>query len=386
MVKPDKKLKRILLISGITGAVYGGFRYLLPLVIPFLLAYATALWLRPSVRWIGKIIDQKLERRTDGAEKKESGEEKSTQEKSAQEKAAQKKAAKWARESLPALIGGMELVLLVTAACALLFFAGRLLISQVIMFSERFPEWLNGADLWLTGVCRRLSRITGLDEASLAAFAEAMLRSLAETVRKSTMPVLMSNSVPAFRALVGAAVFLVIYFIATVLCIREMETIRKRRSESFFHREFSIIGRRLIAVGNAWVRTQLVIMFITAALCAAGLFLIGNPYSVLFGIGIGVLDALPFLGSGSVLIPWGIVLLVRGETERALILIALFCVCYLVREIAEAHLMGDRVGLSALETLASMYIGIELFGIAGFLLGPVGLLLIEDLLEAYWTE
>ena len=116
------------------------------------------------------------------------------------------------------------------------------------------------------------------------------------------------------------------------------------------------------------------------------LFLIGNPYSVLFGIGIGILDALPVLGSGSVLIPWGLVLLARGQTGRALILIALFCICYLVREIAEARLMGDKVGLSALETLASMYVGIELFGIAGFLLGPVGLLLIEDLLEAYWTE
>ena len=52
MVKPVKKLKKILLIMGITGAVYGGFRYLLPLVIPFLLAYAAALWMRPSVRFI----------------------------------------------------------------------------------------------------------------------------------------------------------------------------------------------------------------------------------------------------------------------------------------------------------------------------------------------
>lgn len=44
--------------------------------------------------------------------------------------------------------------------------------------------------------------------------------------------------------------------------------------------------------------------------------------------------------------------------------------------------MGDRVGLSPLETLMSMYVGLELFGIVGFLLGPVGLLLIKDLVEA----
>ena len=56
MVSPEKKLKKFLLILGITGAVYGAFRYLLPLVIPFLCAYGTALFLRPSVRFLSNRI------------------------------------------------------------------------------------------------------------------------------------------------------------------------------------------------------------------------------------------------------------------------------------------------------------------------------------------
>ena len=56
MVSPEKKLKKFLLILGITGAVYGAFRYLLPLVIPFLCAYGTALFLRPSVRLLSNRI------------------------------------------------------------------------------------------------------------------------------------------------------------------------------------------------------------------------------------------------------------------------------------------------------------------------------------------
>ena len=47
MEKPGKKLKKVLLIVGITGVVYAGFKYLLPLVIPFLAAYTFALGLRP---------------------------------------------------------------------------------------------------------------------------------------------------------------------------------------------------------------------------------------------------------------------------------------------------------------------------------------------------
>ena len=49
-------------------------------------------------------------------------------------------------------------------------------------------------------------------------------------------------------------------------------------------------------------------------------------------------------------------------------------------------MMGSQVGLSPLENLMAMYVGLELFGIAGFFLGPLGLLLIEDLTEAVYRD
>ena len=52
MEKPGKKLKKLLIITGTTGAVYAGFRYLLPLVAPFLAGYVFALLLRPSARFL----------------------------------------------------------------------------------------------------------------------------------------------------------------------------------------------------------------------------------------------------------------------------------------------------------------------------------------------
>ena len=52
MEKPSRKLKKTILILGVTGAVYASFKYLLPLVIPFLIAYIFALALRPSAVWL----------------------------------------------------------------------------------------------------------------------------------------------------------------------------------------------------------------------------------------------------------------------------------------------------------------------------------------------
>ena len=102
------------------------------------------------------------------------------------------------------------------------------------------------------------------------------------------------------------------------------------------------------------------------------------------GIGIGVLDALPIFGTGTVLIPWGIACLFLGRWGRALALFGLYLICYFIREYLETRLMSNQVGLSPLETLAAVYVGLQLFGFLGFILGPLGLLLIEDLVEA-WT-
>lgn len=60
MGKPGKKLKKIFLILGITGAVYGGFKYLLPLVVPFLCAYLAAMWMGPSVRYFERRLTIRL--------------------------------------------------------------------------------------------------------------------------------------------------------------------------------------------------------------------------------------------------------------------------------------------------------------------------------------
>lgn len=353
MVSPNKKLKKIFFISGITGAVYGGFRYLLPLVIPFLLAYATALWIRPSVRYFEKKLVFHARKR------------------------------EW---HVPAsVIGGMELLFFGALLSWIFYRGGKLLLSQLSMLSERLPIWIAELDRLLTAWCRKWEIAFGLRTNYLVEFVSDLLKGLAGTVRSSSVPVLMNNSASVVRALTGGLIFLIIYFVATLLCIREMESIRERKSNSTFHREFSMIGRRLVTVADAWLKTQIIIMSITAVLCTAGLFAIGNPYSILFGIGIGIFDALPIFGAGCVLVPWGLFFMIRGQWGRAVLMIGLYVICYLVRQMLEPRLMGDKVGLSALETLVSMYVGFELFGVVGFILGPIGLLLIEDLLSIYCT-
>ncbi|MFR4783648.1 MAG: AI-2E family transporter [Pilosibacter sp.] len=126
----------------------------------------------------------------------------------------------------------------------------------------------------------------------------------------------MDRSVSALRVAVAGIVLFFIYFVAVLLTLQEMDDIREKRSRSAFRREFLVVGERIASVVSAWLKTQAFILFLTSAVCIFGLAVIGNPYSFLFGCGIGILDALPVLGAGTVLIPWGVVLLFQKAWKK----------------------------------------------------------------------
>lgn len=350
----SRKQKKAFLTAAVTAGVYFSFRYLLPLIFPFLAAYLMALFLRPSAAFFEKRLRISFRGRMIG---------------------------------IPiGVIGSVELVVLCLLLTGLLTAGGQRFMEELEHFMEELP-----------GRMRELARLGQQLEAS----AENLFHLPAGTigslfhgkglqgggqVKEILLPQLLQKSVPAAAGIVRAVVVVVLFFIASILSLQEMDELRRRRFDSMFHREFFLLGRRLAVTGSAWLKTQSVIFLMTSALSMAGLLLIGNPYYILGGIGIGVLDALPIFGTGTALVPWSLFLLFKREWGHALILFGLYLLCYFLREFTEAHLMGKKMGLSPLETLAAIYVGLQLFGLFGFLLGPIGLLIIKDFVEEYGDE
>lgn len=351
MEKPSRKLKKTLLILGVTGAVYLSFRYLLPLVIPFLISYVFALGLRPSALWLERKCRIKVKGRT---------------------------------LSLPlSVIGGVEIVVLMAVFGFLLYVGGRKLCLEAELLFDSLPKLLKGLDQWLTGNCFWLERLFRLPDGCVVKLVREILTGGGLALKGQAMPFLMVNSMTVIKCFAQVMVLTVILFIATILCLQEMEDIRTRRDHSMFRYEFAMLGNRLMTVGSAWLKTQGIIMLCTMCICTAGLFLLGNPYSILLGIGIGLLDALPIFGTGTVLIPWMLWSLFNRNWILGGGLLLIYILCYFLRQIMEARIMSGKVGLTPLEALVSMYIGLKLFGLLGFILGPMGLLIIEDLVELY---
>ena len=130
------------------------------------------------------------------------------------------------------------------------------------------------------------------------------------------------------------------------------------------------------------MKAQGKIMLVVGMVCVLGLWLLGNPYFVLWGVLIGFLDALPVLGVGIILIPWAVSWLVRGNYWLALGYLMLFLAADLVRQFLEPKILGKEIGIHPALMLVSVYGGIFLYGVAGFVLGPVTVLIYMNI----WQE
>ena len=130
-------------------------------------------------------------------------------------------------------------------------------------------------------------------------------------------------------------------------------------------------ARRMRKVLGQWLLAQGKLMSITFAIVAAGLTLLRIPSGMLWAVLVALVDALPILGTGTVLVPWSVVCFLQGDTPRALGILGIYITAALIRSMLEPKLLGKHLGLDPLVTLIALYIGYRLWGVGGMILAPL---------------
>ena len=131
-----------------------------------------------------------------------------------------------------------------------------------------------------------------------------------------------------------------------------------------------VLKRIRSAVGG-WLMAQLRLTGVTLILLLMGFVILRIPYALLWAVGICFLDALPVLGTGTVLLPWGLICFLQGDRARAIGLGGLYVVITLTRSVLEPRLVGKQLGLDPLVTLFALYAGYKVWGIGGMILSPL---------------
>jgi len=130
-----------------------------------------------------------------------------------------------------------------------------------------------------------------------------------------------------------------------------------------------------------WLKAQLKLITLSFLIVGSGLLLLRVPYAPIWAFLIALVDAIPVLGTGTVLLPWSLISLLQGQSVKAIGLLGIYVVAMLSRSVLEPRLIGKQLGLDPLITLIALYIGFQLWGIGGMLLSPIICVVLSELIR-----
>ncbi len=174
--------------------------------------------------------------------------------------------------------------------------------------------------------------------------------------------------VPAF--LVGLIVFLMAAYFLTA----DYPTLRYQVSRLFGGRARErMLSLREIVSGafGGYLRAEFFLSVGVFFILLIGFLMMRQNYALLIALLLAVMDFIPIIGAGTVMVPWAVVALLTGEYRQAVTLMAIWGVICLFRRVGEPKFVGAQTGLSPILSLMSIYVGMRLAGVAGMILGPI---------------
>lgn len=276
-------------------------------------------------------------------------------------------------------IGAIILLSIATLILAVLIW---ILFSWIV---GSLPGWVDKLDVLEqelsvivhTG-CQTVGRALRVDNDYLAETVMGHFREGMDYFQMEVLPGMLSHSFVYLKVLGVVGGFLVTFIIAAVLLAKDYDDIMNRMLEREECHVLLEVICGIIRYIATFVKAQLIIISLMACLAAVVLGVFNIQQGVLWGILAGLLDALPFIGTGIVLFPLALVQLFNGYYGKALVCVLLYIACIFLRELLEPKLIGKRLGISPIAVLVSIYAGIQLFGIGGIIKGPLGFIIIYE--------
>ena len=344
LIKTKEYVMLLLVILG----VYIGFKYISPLITPFLFAFAIVAFFYPML--------VKLQRKL--------------------------------HIKKGFLTAGILFLLCTTLGIGIwslvVFIFHRLsdILGQMDIFEEKFC-------LFIGGCCDGLEQRFGLNGDGIETFILDNVNVFIENFEVQIVPKLMNRSWDYVKDIVGVVGFLVIMIIGAVLLAKDYGVIKEKIYGCRELKNIVVIVRKIFVHIGTFAKAQLIIMSIISTLAAVVLFAGGIEGGIFLGIITGFMDMLPFIGTGIILMPLAFWQILNGYYIKAGICVILYVICALTREFLEPKLIGEKMGIFPVAILFSVYVGVKLFGTFGILKGPLALITIIEIygfIKEKWSE
>lgn len=336
-----------LLISAAVGFVY----YALPLVSPFLFAWLIAYMLNPLVNLLQK----------------------------------RARLPRWLAVSISLLLFlGVSVGLITIAITNVVLEINDLSTSIQRMIND----WKNGLDNFINSesIQSLINRIVTYYNEN-PQYQDTINSNLESTGRKladigsSVVSAILNGIVVVLTGLPNLATVIIVALLAAFFISKDWNKLKGKIGSvvpHFIKKPSGLIWADLQKALFGYLRAQLVLISITAVVVTMGLIILGVRYAVTIGFLIGLVDLMPYLGTGTAMVPWIIVVFFQGNVYLGVGLSILYGIILVTRQILEPKILSTSIGLAPLPTLMAMYIGLKLFGFLGLIIGPASLMLLAS--------
>lgn len=130
---------------------------------------------------------------------------------------------------------------------------------------------------------------------------------------------------------------------------------------------------------GGYIRSQLILTLGVFAILALGFAITGQSYGLVLAVVFAVMDFIPIIGSGTVMVPWIVIDVITGQYGHAIGFAVIWGLIAVFRRVAEPKVLGDQTGLSPILSLVGIYVGMRLAGVAGMIFGPLLILVCINL-------
>ena len=278
------------------------------------------------------------------------------------------------KKEIAAAILTMGVYLLFAALLSFIIYETIYLISALL---SKSPHILNTFSDWLSGLYEKTEDLLSGISPKLH---KEIMSVMGETAENFVLKLsgTFSSFITSFaKNIPSVFISSIVALVASCYIAKDYEKLKKFFIGIISDRVHIIIGRVKKIVNKSIfgiLKGYLLLFLITFVQLTLGFFIIRIKYAPLIALIISIVDFLPVLGTGIVLIPWGLISIITGDTFVGFSLIVIYLINMIVRNFAEPKILGKQMGINPLFTLFSMFLGLKFFGFWGLLLFPLALI------------
>lgn len=268
----------------------------------------------------------------------------------------------------------------------LFYFIITSLITRVIAWSKAFPSYLNDiGGIWINLQNKLFDMTQGLPLEVVESI-QTEVESTLSSLQESLLTIVNYENITALLTEIPSLlVSFIVFLIALFLFMLDLPTLRGKFFRYFSNETadkilFMYSGIKRVIFG--FMKAQIMVSFIILFASLIGLYIIIPEYALVMSIVIWIIDVIPILGSIIVLAPWAIGAFAMGNIALGTKLSILAVILLIIRRTIEPKVMGAQMGLSPLAVLIAMFIGAKLLGFAGFIIGPLIVIIFTTAKEA----